>query len=60
MGQDMLKGRRTEIEFMNGFIAEKAAEIGKSAGAHVALTEIVKRVSRGELLVSPRNVIGLP
>jgi 2-dehydropantoate 2-reductase len=24
MGQDMRKGRRTEIKLMNGFIAEKA------------------------------------
>ncbi len=59
MGQDMLKGRRTESEFMNGFIAEKAAEIGKAAGAHVALTEMVKRVSRGEIAAAPGNVIGI-
>ena len=59
MGQDMLKGRRTEIEFMNGFIAEKAAEIGRPAAAHVALTEIVKRVSRGELSASAENVTGI-
>jgi 2-dehydropantoate 2-reductase len=56
MGQDMLKGRRTEIDFMNGFIAAKAAEIGRPAGAHVALTEIVNRVSRGELPARPENV----
>jgi 2-dehydropantoate 2-reductase len=56
MGQDMLKGRRTEIEFMNGFIADQAATIGRPAGAHIALTEIVKRVSRGELPPAPENV----
>ncbi len=59
MGQDMLKGRRTEVEFMNGFIAEKAAEIGRTAPAHAALTEIVKRVSRGELPASPENIMGI-
>ena len=59
MGQDMLKGRRTEIEFMNGFIAAKAAEIGRPAKAHEALTEIVKRVSRGELPARPENVMGI-
>ncbi len=59
MGQDMLKGRRTEIDFMNGFIAAKAAEIGRPAGAHAALTEIVKRVSRGELAARPENVAGI-
>jgi 2-dehydropantoate 2-reductase len=59
MGQDMLKGRRTEIEFMNGFIAEKAAAIGVSASAHVALTELVLKISRGELAPSPAHFAGL-
>jgi 2-dehydropantoate 2-reductase len=60
MGQDMLKGRRTEIDFINGFIAAKASEIGKAAGAHVALTEIVKQVSRGERPAAPENVLNIP
>jgi 2-dehydropantoate 2-reductase len=59
MGQDMLKGRRTEIEFMNGFIAEKAVEVGRPAGAHAALTDIVRRVSAGDLPARPENVLGL-
>jgi 2-dehydropantoate 2-reductase len=59
MGQDMLKGRRTEIEFMNGFIAEKAAEIGRPAGANAALTDIVRRVSAGDLPARPENVLGV-
>ncbi len=28
MAQDMEKGRRTEIEFMNGFIASEGARVG--------------------------------
>lgn len=55
MGQDMLKGRRTEIEFMNGFIAAKATEAGLAAPTHVRLTEVVQRVERGELSASPEN-----
>ena len=38
MAQDMAKGRRTEIEFMNGFIAEKGAEAGVPAPTHAMLT----------------------
>ncbi len=53
MAQDMLKGRRTEIEFMNGFIAEKGAEAGIAAPSHLRLTEIVRRIERGELKPSP-------
>ena len=29
MGQDMLKGRRTEIDFINGVIAAKGQEVGR-------------------------------
>ena len=49
MAQDMAKGRRTEIEFMNGFIAEKGAEVGVAAPTHAMLTEVVMRVERGEI-----------
>ena len=59
MGQDMLKGRRTEIDFMNGFIAARGAEIGRAAPSHLALTEMVKRVERGEVAARAENVVGL-
>ncbi len=53
MAQDILKGRRTEIEAMNGFIAAKGAVVGVPAPSHVKLTDIVTRVERGELKPSP-------
>ena len=53
MAQDILKGRRTEIDAMNGFIARKGAECGVPAPSHAKLTEIVTRVERGELTPSP-------
>jgi 2-dehydropantoate 2-reductase len=56
MGQDMLKGRRTEIDYINGFIVEKGAAIGRPAPANAALTETVKRVERGEIAARPENV----
>jgi ketopantoate reductase len=55
-GQDMLKGRRTEIDFLNGLVAAKGAEVGIPAPTHAALTEVVKRVERGEIEAHPRNV----
>jgi 2-dehydropantoate 2-reductase len=57
MAQDMEKGRRTEIEFMNGFIAEKGGECGVPALTHARLTELVKRVERGELPPRLENVL---
>jgi 2-dehydropantoate 2-reductase len=55
-GQDMLKGRRTEIEFINGFIAEKGEEVGIPAPTNAALTRLVRRVELGEIEAHPRNV----
>jgi 2-dehydropantoate 2-reductase len=57
MGQDMLKGRRTEIALINGFIAELGAEIGVAAGSHARLTQVVTRVERGEMQARPENVM---
>lgn len=59
MGQDMVKGRRTEIEFLNGFIVDRAKEIGLATPANAALTDIVKRVERGELQPDPQHILGL-
>ena len=56
MAQDMIKGRRTEIASMNGYIAAKGAEVGVPAPNHAMLTEIVTRVERGELKQSPANL----
>jgi 2-dehydropantoate 2-reductase len=59
MGQDMMKGRRTEIEFLNGFVVDKGKGVGIDAPANAALTEIVKRVERGEAKPSPDLIRGL-
>ncbi len=59
MGQDMVKGRRTEIEFLNGLVAKKGGEIGIATPANEVLTDIVKRVERGELKPDPRHITNL-
>ena len=59
MGQDVVKGRRTEIDFLNGFVALKATELGLPARANAALTEIVHRVERGEIKPDPRHITEL-
>jgi 2-dehydropantoate 2-reductase len=56
MGQDMLKGRRTETDFINGFVADKGAEIGVPALTHAKMNDAVKRVERGEAPASPALV----
>ncbi len=59
MGQDMLKGRRTEIDFINGLIAEKGAEVGRPAPTHVKLIAAVKAVEHGRHAAAPENLLGL-
>ena len=58
MAQDILKGRRTEIDAMNGAIAKKGAELDIPAPANARLTELVTRVERGELKPSPALLKG--
>ena len=53
MAQDIRKGRRTEIEFMNGYIAERGDYIGVKAPTHRKLTDIVKKVERQEIKAAP-------
>jgi 2-dehydropantoate 2-reductase len=59
MGQDMQKGRRTEIEFLNGLVAREGERIGVPARANATLTDIVKRVERGELKPDPKHITEL-
>ena len=59
MGQDMVKGRRTEIEFLNGFVVDKSKEVGVSAPANAALTDIVKRVEKGDLRPDKCHILEL-
>ncbi|MFO1081740.1 MAG: 2-dehydropantoate 2-reductase [Reyranellaceae bacterium] len=53
MAQDIRKGRRTEIEFMNGYVAERGTYIGVPAPTNARLTEIVKKVERREVAAAP-------
>jgi len=59
VGRDVTRGRRSEIAYTNGLIAEKGEQIGLLAPTHAALTEVVLRIDRGELLPDPANIEGI-
>jgi 2-dehydropantoate 2-reductase len=59
MGQDMRKGRRTEIDAINGLISSKGREVGIPTPTHDAMTDIIKRVERGEIPARPENLFHL-
>ncbi len=56
VGRDVQRGRRSEIDFTNGLVADKAQECGVPAPTHAAVTELVRRIDRGELSPSPANI----
>ncbi|OGA23326.1 MAG: hypothetical protein A3I02_10390 [Betaproteobacteria bacterium RIFCSPLOWO2_02_FULL_67_26] len=58
MAQDIAKGRRTETDFINGFVAAQGAGIGVPAPTHVRMNEAVKRVERGDAKPSPELICG--
>ena len=59
MGQDLAKGRRTEIEYLNGFVVREGEQVGIQARANERLVDIVKKVERGELKQDPRHITEL-
>jgi 2-dehydropantoate 2-reductase len=58
MAQDMFKGRRTETDFINGYVAERGAFIGVPAPLHAKMNELVHRVERGEAKPSADLIAG--
>lgn len=56
MGQDMQKGRRTEIDYLNGLVTQRGDEIGIRAPYNAGIAEVVRRIERGEIEPSPEAV----
>ena len=50
--QDLAKGRRTEVDFMNGYVAAQGDECGIPAPTHARVAALVRRIERGELAPS--------
>ena len=58
MAQDIGKGRRTEIDFMNGFIVDKGKMLGIPTPSHEKLVGLVRRLERGEISATPSHLGG--
>ena len=59
MGQDILKGRRTEIDYLNGLVVEKSMQLGLSAPANKGIADLVRRIERGEIEAGPDTISNL-
>ena len=55
--QDVLKGRKTEVDYINGLVARKGNEAGVPTPMNEAAVRIVMRLETGELTPDPENIV---
>jgi 2-dehydropantoate 2-reductase len=53
MGQDLIKGRRTETEHINGLVARRGEAVGVDVRYHRRVNDFIKRIEVGEVKASP-------
>ncbi|MGR8948121.1 MAG: ketopantoate reductase family protein [Gammaproteobacteria bacterium] len=53
--QSLNKGKLTEIDYLNGYVADKARQIRKPAPLHERLTQLVKEIEQGKRAISRQN-----
>ncbi len=51
--QDVMKGRRTEVDFLNGYVVKKGKEVGVPTPMNEAIVGLMKRLERGEIKPDP-------
>ncbi|MCI0440367.1 MAG: 2-dehydropantoate 2-reductase [Chloroflexi bacterium] len=56
MAQDMMKGRKTEIDYLNGFVVDSGKRIGVPAPYNGAAQAVVKGIEAGEFQVGLENI----
>ena len=54
--QDLLKGRASEVDMINGLVVEESQRRGYAAPANARIVEIVRRIEAGALKPDPANM----
>lgn len=54
--QDVLKGRRTEVEYLNGYVAKTGADVGVATPMNHAISELMRKQEAGQIKPSPENL----
>jgi 2-dehydropantoate 2-reductase len=54
--QDVMKGRRTEVDQLNGFIAAKGKQLAVDTPINDAVVDLFKQMNTGEIKPSPSNL----
>ncbi len=56
MHADVVAGRRTELDFLNGYLLKIAADKGVNMPWHRAIHDVIREIEKGALMPSPGNV----
>jgi 2-dehydropantoate 2-reductase len=56
MWQDIEKGRKTEVDFVNGYVVKKGKEVGMKTPANEMVTRIIKEIEGGKRKPDPANL----
>lgn len=59
MLQSMDRGRRPEIDYMNGYVVARGKEKGVPTPINAALTQMVNEIEAGRREMNPSNLDGL-
>ena len=51
-----MKGRRTETEYLTGYVAKAGAGVGVETPMNHAISEVMRRQEAGEIEPSPSNL----
>jgi 2-dehydropantoate 2-reductase len=54
--QSLERGRKTEIDYLNGYICQRAREQGIATPANDALVAMIKEIESGVRTISPKNL----
>jgi 2-dehydropantoate 2-reductase len=54
--QDLLKGRASEVDMINGLIVDESQRRGYSAPANARIVDIIRRIEAGALKPAPANM----
>ena len=58
--QDVLKGRRTEVDYLNGYVVRKGREVGVPTPMNEAIVAVTHRLEAGDLTQGLANLQLLP
>lgn len=54
--QSLERGKKTEIDFLNGYVAEVATKLGVPAPCNLALTRMIKEIEDGKRTIAKSNI----